>query len=224
MLGANEIRRQYAHAMKEQGMNRRNPTGPTIALAVMLGISAISLNGCVGVAVGGGATAATAAAQERGFRTAVNDTVIRARINDLWFTHSVDLYKDVSLQIVEGRVLLTGQVPNAKVREDAVRLTWKAKGVREVINEIQVTSESGIVSYSRDVWITAQFKSKMVLDKQVSSINYSVETVGGIVYLIGIAQNQAELDRVVNHARNLKYVRRVVSYVLLKTDPRRGKS
>jgi osmotically-inducible protein OsmY len=195
-----------------------------ILIAGALLALASALSGCVGVAVTGGATAATAAAQERGFKGTVDDTVIRARINDLWLQHSTDLFQNVGLQVTEGRVLLTGKVKDPQLRLDAVKLAWQAQGVSEVINEIQVTEEGGIGSYARDTAISTELKSRLLFDKQVSSINYSIETVGQIIYLMGIAQDQAELDRVVNHARNIAYVRRVVSYVKLKDDPTRKRS
>jgi osmotically-inducible protein OsmY len=197
---------------------------PRILIAGALLALASALSGCVGVAVTGGATAATAAAQERGFKGTVDDTVIRARINDLWLQHSTDLFQNVGLQVTEGRVLLTGKVKDPQLRLDAVKLAWQAQGVSEVINEIQVTEEGGIGSYARDTAISTELKSRLLFDKQVSSINYSIETVGQIIYLMGIAQDQAELDRVVNHARNIAYVRRVVSYVKLKDDPTRKRS
>ena len=52
-------------------------------------------------------------------------------------------------------------------------------------------------------------------------VNYSIETINGVIYVMGIAQSQDELDRVVNHARNISGVQRVVSYVRLKDDPKR---
>lgn len=194
-----------------------------IAIAAMIAVLS-GLTGCVSAVIGAGAIATSAAVQERGLKGGIDDTVIRARINSEWLGHDADMYRLVSLSIVEGRVLLTGSVRLPKMRIDAVRLTWKVAGVREVINEIKVTDEGGIVSYARDSWISAQLKSKMLFDKKILSINYSIETVNGAVYLMGIAQNQQELNRVTNHARTLRYVKRVVSYVRLKTDPRRNKS
>ena len=182
------------------------------------------LTGCVSAAIGASAIATSAAVQERGLRGGIDDTIIRARINSLWLEHDADMYRLVSLSVVEGRILLTGQVRLPRMRIDAVRLAWKAKGVREVINEIKVTDEGGIISYARDSWISTQLKSKLLFDKKILSINYSIETVNSAVYLMGIAQNRQELNRVTNHARTLKYVKRVVSYVRLKTDPRRHKS
>ena len=182
------------------------------------------LTGCVSAAIGAGAIATSAAVQERGLKGGIDDTIIRAQINSLWLEHDADMYRLVSLSVVEGRILLTGQVRLPRMRIDAVRLAWKAKGVREVINEIKVTDEGGIISYARDSWISTQLKSKLLFDKKILSINYSIETVNSAVYLMGIAQNRQELNRVTNHARTLKYVKRVVSYVRLKTDPRRHKS
>lgn len=204
-------------------MTRISDRSRLMAIAAIIAILP-GLAGCVGAAVGAGAIATSAAVQERGLKGGIDDTVIRARINSLWLDHDVDMYRLVSLSVVEGRVLLTGQVRLPQMRIDAVRLTWKAKGVREVINEIKVTDEGGIISYARDGWISTQLKSRLLFDKKILSINYSIETVNGAVYLMGIAQNQEELDRVTNHARTLRYVKRVVSYVQLKDDPRRHKS
>ena len=102
------------------------------------------------------------------------------------------------------------------MQADAVRLAWKVIGVKEVINEIQVTSDSGVIDLARDSWITTQLKSKLTLDNKVLAINYVIETVNGIVYLIGIAQNQGELDRVIAHSRTISYVRQVISHVRVK--------
>lgn len=204
-------------------MMRHTHRSPIMTVAAICAIMPV-LTGCVSAAIGAGAIATSAAVQERGLMGGIDDTVIRARINSLWLGHDAEMYRLVSLSIVEGRVLLTGQVRLPQMRIDAVRLAWKAKGVREVINEIKVTDEGGIISYARDSWISTQLKSKLLFDRKILSINYSIETVNGAVYLMGIAQNQQELDRVTNHARTIRYVKRVVSYVRLKNDPRRNQS
>ena len=82
-----------------------------------------------------------------------------------------------------------------------MRLAWQASGVTEVVNEIRVTDEGGVMNYVRDSWISTQLKTKILIDKDIKSVNYSIETVNGVVFLMGITQNQAELNRVTNHAR-----------------------
>ena len=93
------------------------------------------------------------------------------------------------------------------------------KGVQQVENELQVTDQGGIINYGKDTWITTQLRSKMLTDTSVLDINYSVETVNGIVYLIGIAQNEGELTRVTDYARNIGGVLKVVSHVRMKDSP-----
>jgi osmotically-inducible protein OsmY len=191
------------------------------AATALLGLIA---GGCtpVGVAAGGAAVGVTAAQTEKGFRRSVADTEIRIAINDLWFQADEEMFRKVNLQVQEGRVLLTGNVRLPEQRVEAVRLAWQAPGVREVINEIEVSDTSGLSNLARDTWISTQLKSTLLFDKDVSSINYSIETVNQAIYLMGVAQSQAELDRVVGHAKSISYVRRVVSYVLLKDDPQRS--
>ena len=193
---------------------------------VILGIGILGasiLAGCtpVGVAVGVGAATATAASQERGFQGALQDTETRLDINHLFLKESEALFTNVNLQVQEGRVLLTGTVEKPETELAAVRLAWLGKGVREVINEIEVTDQSSLSDTARDFWIETQLKGKILIDKEITSINYSVESVNLTVYLMGIAQNQAELTRVIGHAKDISYVRNVISYVRLKDDPAR---
>jgi osmotically-inducible protein OsmY len=195
---------------------------PIAFLAAALAGS-LAAGGCSfwGAAAGGAAVGATAAQTEKGFRRSVADTEIRLAINDLWFQADEEMFRKVNLQVQEGRVLLSGNVRTPEQRIEAVRLAWQAPGVREVINEIEINDASALTDAARDTWISTELKSSLLLDKEVSSIDYSIETVNRVVYLMGVAQSQAELDRVVGHAKDIAYVRRVVSYVLLKDDPAR---
>lgn len=191
-----------------------------VQAAALCGVLVL-LNGCAAFVIGGAATVGVAASQERGLKGAATDTVIRAKINNVWLGHSVDMFTSVGLQVNEGRVLLTGKIGNPQARLDAVRLSWQVGGVKEVINEIKILKKGESGTYGRDTWISTQLKARLLFDEDISSINYSIETVGHVIYLMGIAQDQAELDRVTNHARNVEYVRGVVSYVRLKDSPER---
>lgn len=192
-----------------------------IVVGCVLALAAVPLAGCVGAAVGAGAAAVTAAAEERGLKAAAIDLRIRAEINGLWLDRDVDMYRAAAILVHERRVLLTGTVATPKARGEAVRLAWQARDVREVINEIGVGKATAIATDVHDGWITARLKSRLAFDDRVQAINYSIETASGVVYLMGIAQNKAEIRRVRNHARGISYVRRIVSYVRLKDDPRR---
>lgn len=189
--------------------------------SAFLGLACVlSLSACepVTLAAGAGATLGVAAAQEGGIKGAAVDAAIRLKIADLWLKHDIDMYRRIDMTVKEGRVLITGSVPDPDMRVDAVRLAWQADGVRQVINEIKVNSSPGVTGFVKDTWITGSISSRLLLDKYVQSINYNVDTVGGTVYLMGVAQDQRELDRVIGYARNTKYVKNVVSYVRLRGE------
>lgn len=193
--------------------------------AGLAGLLALCLatGGCSvwGAAAGAGAVGVTAAQTEKGFRRSMSDTEIRLAINDKWLQADEEMFRKVNLQVQEGRVLLTGNVRLPEQRVEAVRLCWQVPGVREVINEIEVSDKSGLSNFARDTWISTQLRSTILFDSAISSINYSIETVNQVVYLMGVAQSQEELDRVIGHAKDIAYVRDVISYVLLKDDPQR---
>ncbi|MEJ1993880.1 MAG: BON domain-containing protein [Limibacillus sp.] len=180
---------------------------------LMLALGACSFEGTV---IGAGAGVGIMASQERGLGQAIDDQAIRIQINDGWLQYSERMYRLLTLQVQEGRVLVSGVVPEQEMRLEAIRIAWQPEGVQEVINEVRVEEQTGGVDdFALDTWISTELKAKLVFDKEVSSINYSIETVHGVVYLMGVAQSPIELDRVVEHARNIAYVERVVSYVRL---------
>jgi osmotically-inducible protein OsmY len=192
--------------------------------SVYLILLALSLSSCIPALILGGGTGGVVAAQERSPGNAVDDAGVRLTINKLYLekdTH--DLFRNVDIRVTEGRVLLTGDVDKPETAIEAVNLAWKAKGVKEVINEIQVNDKTGFADYARDVWISTQIRSKLLFEKNLRSVNYNVETVNGVVYLMGIAQNQAELDKATYIASITSYVKQVISHVILKDDPRRPK-
>ncbi len=187
-------------------------------------IAAIPLSGCTSFMLATAPAAGVAVVQERSVGDAVDDLTIRTELNRIFFEDSLQLLQSVSFGVVEGRVLLKGSVEKPDARIHAVKLAWKASGVREVINEIQVTDQGGIVNFARDTWISTQLKAKIMFDADILAINYNIETINGVVYLSGIAQDQREIDKVADHARRIKYVQKVVSHVVLKDDPRRSTS
>jgi osmotically-inducible protein OsmY len=196
--------------------SRFRSAAAALSVTVLLGAS---LQGCASAVIGVGATAGTAAMEERGLAGVADDRASRLRINALLSNKDERLWRKVGMQVYMGRVLLTGTVETEAMRADAVRLAWSAKGVKEVINELQLADSGGASGFARDTWISTQLKFALLFDKQVSSINYSIETVLGTVYLIGLAQDRVELNRVMNHARGLSYVKKVVNYVQIKRPP-----
>ena len=182
---------------------------------VIAGLVGGALSGCAGIVIGAGATAGVAALEERTAKTIASDTTIATKIRlSLVDTHE-KLALGVAVEVYESRVLMTGTVPTEELRAKAIQLAWKVKEVKDVLNEIQI-SEVGLVDVAKDSWITAQLTSSLTFDRDVQAINYNIETVNGIIYLIGLAQNQRELDRVIARAREIGGVQRVISHMQIK--------
>lgn len=190
------------------------PTGiPMVAVLLCL-----ALPGCaVGVAVGAGASLATTASEERGLSGAVDDAKLDLDIRHRFMQQDSGLLVNVEVTVREGRVLLVGTVPDRGAVEQAVVAIRAMPGVKDVFNETEAKGE-GFVDYSRDVYIANRLRSALFTDFKVLSINYEVEVVNRSAYLIGVAQSQAELNHVIEVARNLPYVRRVVTHVRVKGE------
>ncbi len=188
---------------------------------MFLGLAAtgLALSSCTTVATSAGVAIGTAAVQEGGISRALSDARIQTEVNDLWFRHNFEMFRKLDMTVDQGRILLTGVVQNPEHRVEAVRLAWQPRGVVQVINEVKVAESAGILGYAKDVWISTRLRSALILDGQVESINYSIDTVQGTVYLMGFAQDQGELNHVIDIARKIENVTHVVSYVKMPGTP-----
>lgn len=175
-----------------------------------------ALGGCPLAIVGGLAAAGGAgyaANQERGVSGTVDDLTIKTNIQNAWLQVNPLMQRDFNITVYEGRTLLTGTAPNREIKAQAAQIARQIPGVRTVYDEIEVAPGESAWQSVRDTWISAQLRSNLVFSSQIRSVNYTIETVNNSVYLIGSARSQAELDRVTETARNVPYVKRVVSYV-----------
>lgn len=193
-----------------------------LILTLLSSAALLSACGPLGLAAGAGATVGIASTREGGVKGSASDFRIRSQINDLWFKSNVKMFSKLNLSIDQGRVLITGVVQDPAHRVEAVRLAWQPRGVKQVINEIRVADTDGLPEYISDTWITTKLRGKMLIDRDIQSINYSIDTVQGIVYLMGVARSQDELDHTIDVARSVNGVKQVISYVKLIGEPVRA--
>jgi osmotically-inducible protein OsmY len=193
----------------------RSILGPSLAL-----VSLFAISGCVApLMMGAAGTGAVVASQERSAGSAVDDQVIRGKINKLWLDYDPEMYSHLWLSVQEGRVLVAGKLEKPEQRLAAVRLAWQVDGVKEVANEIQIGERPGFGTYLKDSWILTQIRSSLTFEPEVSSINISLECVDGVVYVMGVARDSQELKDVISIARGIDGVKRVVSFVRVKDAP-----
>lgn len=180
-----------------------------------------ALTGCspVGTAIGAAAYTADLATQERGLYQGLDDNRMWIAINARFVAADLAVAQNVHLQVQEGRVLLSGVVQKQEQRLAAVKAAWQEPGVREVINHIEVENARDLGQVAQDEYLARRVWMKLFVDRAVRANNYSVECIDNVVYLIGVGQDKSEVQRVIDHARDVPYVHAVENYVRLKSDP-----
>ena len=186
----------------------------------MLFLSSFALTSCIETAVGLGTAAVAASTTEKGFSTSVSDSVIEAKLTDKFIQRDASLASGITKSVSNGAVLMTGKVETQEQKILATRLAWEINGVKEVVNEIQVVSGKSLKTTAKDLAASAQLRAALIGDQEISSLNYSIDVVNGIVYLSGVAADEKERERVIAHAQALRFARQVVNYIILSTDKR----
>ena len=197
----------------------RSVTSLVMAIA-MLVLGGLLFSGCAPAVIGVGTAAVAASSTEKGLSTSVADGLIFTKIQDNFLQTDASLPTVVDVTVNDGAVLLTGKVKTPEEKVLATKLTWEVRGVREVVNEIQVIDKSSIKDIAKDLAASAQLRGKLIADNSVSSLNFSIDVVNGTVYLSGVAADADEMNRVVSHARELRFAQQVVNYITLRADQR----
>ncbi|WP_298916672.1 BON domain-containing protein [uncultured Algimonas sp.] len=177
-----------------------------LRFAVLI-LSASLMSGC---AV---ATAGMKKGDERSFVRSLNDVnagrAVQARLKR---AYDYEL-GGVDVEVSEGVVLLSGNVPRQEDRIEAARIAWSAPEIRQVGNEILIRDQQGFVRNAKDGVLEKSVRARLLADKYVKGRNYNVETHEGIVYLLGVARDERELDRAARIAALTRGTREVISYV-----------
>lgn len=193
------------------------PGLPKFSTNILLLSTLLMLNGCVApIIMGGAAAAGIMATREKGIGGTVSDSNVCTKVKMSLYNFSAVLHAQVSVSVQNQEVLLTGVVQDTSWPAEAERLAKSVDGVKNVINNIETEGEEGLGSMISDSWITTRIRSSLLFEKDLYSLNYAVETVNGVVYLTGIGQDEAEINRVVEVARNVGGVKKVVNHVKIK--------
>ena len=181
-------------------------------------ILAINIIGCspANILASGGATTMVVAEGDRSLGSVVDDATIKINIASKFISSENNLFININTVVLEGRVLLTGLVENQEIRIDAVRIVWETKGVKEVINEIEVGNKASLKEYSKDLWINTQVKALAARTLGLRAIAYNFETIKGKVYIAGVTSKPEHVDELLGAVKTIKGVTEIVNYVVIK--------
>ena len=185
-------------------------TARLAAIALLMGVAACSQpTGLVNVA--------SSPAEDRSLETLRDDAAITFDINEVLLGEQYsDLFFEVSTDVYERIVMLTGTVKFAKNKQRATELIQGIKGVKRIVNELQVTNDYGPRAAANDLWIETKLKLLLLGTQGIRSINYRWRSVNGVVYLIGAGQSQQEMNTVLNVIRTTVRVKKVINHAWVR--------
>ena len=187
-------------------------------LSISLLFMLILTNCSIPVATGVATKAVTVSNSDRSIGEYVDDVLIKAILKNSYFDQSEKIFFNVDVEVSQGRVLLTGTVDNIDLRIEATRIAWGVKGVKTVINEIQISESDTILNYADDLVISTKVYAKLMLDEEVNSLNYNIETVNKVVYIIGISSSSDEKKKAIDLTKEVFGVEEVVEYITIKSE------
>ena len=161
-----------------------------------------------------------AASKEKGIGTTISDGVIKTKISNLVYKLDKNLINDTKIFVNNGAVLITGKVNKPSNKIELTKLAWNIRGVNEVNNELQITDTSSIKNIARDLASMGEIRARIMSDKTINSLNYSIDVVNDRAYLSGVATNKEEMLLVKNHASSARFVKEVYNYIILDSDKR----
>ena len=187
-------------------------------LSIFLSFILILTNCSVPVATGVATKAVTVSNSDRSIGEFVDDVLIKTVLKNSYFDQSEKIFFNVDVEVSQGRVLLTGTVDNIDLRIEATRIAWGVKGVQTVINEIQISESDSILNFTDDLVISTKVMAQIMLDEDVNSLNYNIETVNKIVYIIGISGSSDEKQKVIDLSKEVFGVEEVVDYITINSE------
>ena len=176
---------------------------------------------CLSAALSGCAltSAGVKKGDERNFVRSLND-VSAGRVIEARMKRALDYdLKGIDVEVAEGVVVLSGNAPTQKDRIEAARIAWSAPRIDEVGNEVKINGKQGFVRNAKDGLLEKSVRTRLTVDKYVKGRNFNVETHDGIVYLLGVARTQEELERAARIAATTRGAQEVISYVRVANLP-----
>ena len=181
------------------------------------------LSGCASTLLGGAAVVGLASVQERSMKDAAIDMKLGLQLQKKLFTLSKEkLFGSVDVIIIEQRVMMIGNVESQELRDLASQAAWEiSPKIKDVLNEITIGEKSTIISEAKDARISLSLSGLLIGDSDISDINFNHSVSKQVIFLIGIAQDNEELNKVINHARTVKGVKKVINHIILKSSKKR---
>ena len=181
----------------------------------------VLLSGCVGVSSKGiFGTGVSVALDPRTVGTQMDDSIMQKNLATRILVKDKKYLISVKSKVLDGRIFLTGKVDNPEEKLLLTKLAWETKGTRSVRNDIKIKEQFNFKRSAKDVLITSQLRTALILNKNIKATNYQIDTYKKKIYIYGIALTSNEKDLVISEAKEILDVKDVIASILLVEDLR----
>ena len=179
------------------------------------------LSGCVGVSSKGiFGTGVSVAMDPRTVGTQIDDSIMQKNLSTRIILLDKKYLLSVKLKVLDGRIFLTGKVENPEEKLKLTKLSWETNGVRSVKNDIKIKEEFNFKQSAKDLLITSQLRTALILNKNIKASNYQIDTYKKKIYIYGISNTSKEKDEVIKEAKEILDVEDVIASIILVADLR----
>ena len=179
------------------------------------------LTGCVGVGTKGlFGTGVSVALDPRTVGTQIDDSIMQKTISAKILAKDKKYFLSVKTKVLDGRIFITGKVDDPEEKLIITKLAWETKGARSVRNDIKIKEEFNFKQSAKDVLITSQLRTALILNKNIKATNYQIDTYKKKIYVYGIALTLEEKDLVISEAKEILDVEDVIASIMLVEDLR----
>tara|TARA_B100001063_G_scaffold243264_1_gene273539 strand:- start:1123 stop:1713 length:591 start_codon:yes stop_codon:yes gene_type:complete len=188
---------------------------------LLLVIMSLFLFGCAGVSSKGiFGTGVSIAFDPRTVGTQIDDSIMEKSLSTRILLIDKKYFLSVKSKVLDGRIFLTGKVNNPEEKLQLTKLAWETKGVRSVRNDIKVKEEFNFKQSSKDLLITTQLRTALIINKNIKATNYQIDTYKKKIYIYGIAMTTEERELVLEEAKEILDVENVIASIILVEDLR----
>ncbi len=153
----------------------------------------------------------------------IDDTIMQKNLSARLALKEKKYFISIQTEVIDGRIFLSGKVDEPEEKIKITKMAWETKGVRSVKNAITIRGQSNFKSTAKDILITSQLRTALILNKKTKSRNYTLETINKNIYIFGIAMDQEEKKEVINEANKIYDVKKVFPSIYLATELSRNK-
>ena len=178
-------------------------------------------SGCVGVSSKGiFGTGVSVALDPRSLGTQIDDSIMQKNLSARLILMDKKYFLSIKSKVLDGRIFLTGKVDNPEEKLKITKLAWETEGVRSVRNDIKIKEKFNFQQSAKDILITSQLRTALILNKEIKATNYQIDTYKKKIYVYGIALTPDEKELVVNEAKEILDVEDVIASILIVDDLR----